>query len=35
MLWRGQQVVVALSRYRAFRGGAFPTDLKNWLKALI
>ena len=24
MLWRGQQVVVALSRYRAFRGGCVP-----------
>ncbi|HEU0184353.1 MAG TPA: type II secretion system protein [Blastocatellia bacterium] len=29
MLWRGQQVIVAISRYRPFRGGAFPTDLKE------
>src|SRR5215470_19308174 len=29
MLWRGQQVIVAISRYRPLRGGAFPTDLKE------
>ncbi|HEX5085488.1 MAG TPA: type II secretion system protein [Blastocatellia bacterium] len=29
MLWRGQQVVVAIRNYRMFRGGAFPTDLKE------
>ena len=34
MLWRGQQVVVALSRYRAFRGGAFPTDLKELVEGI-
>ena len=34
MLWRGQQVVVALSRYRAFRGGAFPTDLKELVEGV-
>src|SRR6266511_3909809 len=34
MLWRGQQVVVALSRYRAFRAGVFPTDLKELVKGI-
>ena len=34
MLWRGQQVVVALSRYRAFRGGAFPTDLRELVEGI-
>src|SRR5262245_6890258 len=34
MLWRGQQVVVALSRYRAFRGGVFPTDLKQLVEGI-
>src|SRR5215510_15897781 len=34
MLWRGQQVVVALSRYRTFRGGAFPTDLKELVEGI-
>lgn len=34
MLWRGQQVVVALSRYRAFRGGVFPTDLKELVEGI-
>jgi type II secretory pathway pseudopilin PulG len=34
MLWRGQQVVVALSRYRAFRGGVFPTDLKELVEGV-
>src|SRR5262249_60739587 len=34
MLWRGQQVVVALSRYRAFRGGGFPTDLKELVEGI-
>ena len=29
MLWRGQQVIVALNRYRQFRGAVFPTDLKE------
>lgn len=29
MFWRGQQVVVAINRYRGFRGGAFPTNLKE------
>lgn len=29
MLWRGQQVAVALKKYHAFRGGAFPTTLKE------
>ncbi|MBO0861516.1 MAG: type II secretion system protein, partial [Chloracidobacterium sp.] len=29
MLWRGQQVIVAISRYRPLRGGAFPTSLKD------
>ena len=34
MLWRGQQVVVALSRYRAFRGGVFPTDLRELVEGI-
>jgi type II secretory pathway pseudopilin PulG len=34
MLWRGQQVVAALSRYRAFRGGVFPTDLKELIEGI-
>ena len=34
MLWRGQQVVVALSRYRAFRGGVFPTRLKELVEGI-
>src|SRR5262245_3019068 len=34
MLWRGQQVAVALSRYRTFRGGAFPTDLKELVEGI-
>src|SRR2546428_1707313 len=34
MLWRGQQVAVALSRYRAFRGGAFPTNLKELVEGI-
>jgi len=34
MLWRGQQVVVALARYRAFRGGAFPTDLRELVEGI-
>src|SRR5215470_680178 len=34
MLWRGQQVAVALSRYRAFRGGVFPTELKELVEGI-
>jgi type II secretory pathway pseudopilin PulG len=34
MLWRGQQVAVAIQRYRAFRGGAFPTDLKELVEGI-
>src|SRR5262245_66130370 len=34
MLWRGQQVIVAISRYRGFRGGAFPTDLKELVEGV-
>jgi type II secretory pathway pseudopilin PulG len=34
MLWRGQQIVVAITRYRAFRGGAFPTDLKELIEGV-
>lgn len=34
MLWRGQQIAVALSRYRAFRGGAFPTDLQELVEGI-
>src|SRR5262249_25129612 len=34
MLWRGQQVVVAISRYRTFRGRAFPTDLKELIDGI-
>src|SRR4030095_12107782 len=32
MSWRGQQVVVAIKRYRVFRGGMFPTDLNELTK---
>jgi len=34
MLWRGQQVAVAIFRYRAFRGGAFPTSLKELVEGI-
>src|SRR5882672_7621340 len=34
MLWRGQQVVVAITRYRGFRGGAFPTSLKELVEGV-
>src|SRR5215470_16514400 len=34
MLWRGQQVIVAISRYRQFRGGAFPTDLRELVEGV-
>jgi len=34
MLWRGQQVVVALSRYRAFRGGIFPNELRELVEGI-
>jgi type II secretory pathway pseudopilin PulG len=34
MLWRGQQVAVAIQRYRAFRGGAFPTNLKELVEGI-
>ncbi len=29
MLWRGQQVAIAIQRYRSLRGMAFPTKLKE------
>jgi type II secretory pathway pseudopilin PulG len=29
MLWRGQQIAVALTRYRALRANAYPIDLKE------
>ncbi|MGH9752910.1 MAG: hypothetical protein ACREA2_09010 [Blastocatellia bacterium] len=34
MFWRGQQVAVAINRYRAFRGGAFPTNLKELVEGV-
>lgn len=34
MLWRGQQVAWAIKRYRAFRGGAFPTDLNELVEGV-
>jgi type II secretory pathway pseudopilin PulG len=34
MLWRGQQVVIAIRNYRLFRGGAFPTDLKELVEGV-
>ncbi|MCI0387150.1 MAG: hypothetical protein MOB07_00030 [Acidobacteria bacterium] len=32
MLWRGQQVALAIKRYRMFKGGIFPTDLNELTK---
>src|SRR5215470_596871 len=29
MLWRGQQIIVAINKFRTFRGAAYPTDLKE------
>src|SRR5215471_11913685 len=34
MLWRGQQVAYALKRFRALRGGMFPTDLNELVKVI-
>jgi type II secretory pathway pseudopilin PulG len=34
MLWRGQQINVAISRYRGFRGGLYPTDLKELVEGV-
>lgn len=34
MLWRGQQVAWAIKRYRAFRGGMFPTDLNELVEGI-
>jgi type II secretory pathway pseudopilin PulG len=34
MLWRGQQIVVAISRYRAYRGGLYPTELKELVEGI-
>ena len=34
MLWRGQQIAVAIKRYRAARGGIFPTDLNDLIKVI-
>jgi hypothetical protein len=34
MFWRGQQVAWAIKRYRAFRGGAFPTDLNELVEGV-
>src|SRR5262245_14416058 len=34
MLWRGQQVAVAIKRYRLFKGGIFPTDLNELSKVM-
>jgi type II secretory pathway pseudopilin PulG len=32
MLWRGQQVAMAIRNYRRLRGGMFPTDLTDLVK---
>jgi type II secretory pathway pseudopilin PulG len=34
MFWRGQQIAVAIERYRAFRGGAFPTKLEDLVEGV-
>jgi hypothetical protein len=34
MFWRGQQIAVAINRYRAFRGGAFPTRLEDLVEGV-
>ena len=34
MLWRGQQVALAIRNYRALRGGMFPTDLNDMVKPM-
>jgi hypothetical protein len=32
MLWRGQQIAMAINRFRMLRGGMFPTDLTELTK---
>ena len=34
MFWRGQQVAVAIKRYRALKGGMFPTDLNELVRGI-
>ncbi len=34
MLWRGQQVAAALTRFSAARGGLYPTDLSELVKGI-
>jgi len=34
MFWRGQQVAVAIKRYRALKGGMFPTDLNDLVRGI-
>jgi len=34
MLWRGQQVAWAIKRFRALRGGLFPTDLNELVQGI-
>jgi hypothetical protein len=34
MFWRGQQIAVAIERYRVFRGGAFPTRLEDLVEGV-
>ena len=34
MLWRGQQIAVALKNFRGLRGGLFPTDLKELVEGI-
>ncbi len=34
MLWRGQQVAIAIKRYRLLKGGAYPTDLKDLVQGV-
>jgi type II secretory pathway pseudopilin PulG len=34
MFWRGQQIAIAIERFRAFRGGAFPTSLEELVEGV-
>ena len=34
MFWRGQQVAIAIKRYRALKGGMFPTDLNDLVRGI-
>jgi hypothetical protein len=34
MLWRGQQIAIALQRYAVMRGGQYPTDLNDLVEGI-